>query len=68
VSRRAARSPPPVFSTPSWFHGRWVAANLYAGRSAAPASYVHLRDFATAMQVRQRERGIGECEEELDDV
>ncbi|GLC35059.1 hypothetical protein PLESTM_000274900 [Pleodorina starrii] len=30
---------------------RWVAANLYAGRSSPPASYVHLRDFATAMQV-----------------
>ncbi|GIL60155.1 hypothetical protein Vafri_14781 [Volvox africanus] len=29
---------------------RWVAANLFAGRSQPPASYVHLRDFATAMQ------------------
>ncbi|EFJ40893.1 flagellar associated protein [Volvox carteri f. nagariensis] len=30
---------------------RWVAANLYAGRATQPTSYIHLRDFATAMQV-----------------
>ncbi|GLI70759.1 hypothetical protein VaNZ11_015788 [Volvox africanus] len=29
---------------------RWVAANLFAGRSTPPASFVHLRDFAIAMQ------------------
>ncbi|PNH09792.1 hypothetical protein TSOC_003559 [Tetrabaena socialis] len=29
---------------------RWVAANLHAGRLQPPATYINLRDFASAMQ------------------